>query len=45
MTRTQAPKDERNCPKCGVVRMEQKTAWPIELWQCPMCKNVEVLAS
>jgi hypothetical protein len=43
-------KDERDCPKCG-TRMESKGSMSefnddsgnYCLWQCPKCKNVEIL--
>lgn len=47
--------DERDCPKCSAlgwddakqVRMERKALIPntgrVELYQCPECKNVELL--
>lgn len=48
------PKDRRDCPRCH-VRMEEKgvvSTWEngtgggcddTRLWQCPECKNVEIL--
>lgn len=40
--------DKRDCPRCG-ARMNQKTVlfdgteMPPYLYQCPQCKNIEVL--
>jgi len=39
--------DERDCPVCQ-TRMEEKgsidsKSGSVEIWQCPNCKNVEIL--
>ena len=45
MTRRSNKRDKRDCPECQ-TRMELKgpvSADLLELWQCPLCKNVEFL--
>ncbi len=48
MSNYELPIDVRDCPKCK-VRMEPKHGFSFEefgdeLWQCPHCKNIEVIA-